>query len=59
MTYLLGDFLKHRKFPSKLVVAAWAAKILRIVLSVLPISAYAQDDTVSANMVLKMYFRAF
>jgi len=28
MTYLLGDFLKHRKFPSKLVVAALAAKIL-------------------------------
>ena len=22
MIYLLGDFLKHRKFPSKLVVAA-------------------------------------
>ena len=22
MTYLLGDFLRHRKFPSKLVVAA-------------------------------------
>ena len=51
MTYLLGDFLKHRKFPSKLVVAAWAAKILRIVLSVLPINSYAQDDTMIANMV--------
>ena len=27
-TYLLGELLKHRKFPPKLVVAALAAKIL-------------------------------
>ena len=53
MTYLLGELLNHRKFPPELVVAA-SGKDPSNLASALPINSYAQDDTVSANILLQI-----
>ena len=47
MTYLLGEFLKHRNFPPKLVVAASGKD---------PTLRYAPSQVCFANIV-ELYFR--